>query len=272
MIVLATTLAAMIALEWRLTIVAVLLLPLFIIPAKRVGRKLQAITRDAMELNAGMNTQMTERFNVAGAQLVKLFGGHGRETDEFADKAGQVRDIGIRSAMYSRFFLVDVGLVGAIGTAAVYCLGGLHGHRRQHHDRHPRGAGRLLVARIYEPLTGLTNARVDVMTRVRELRAGLRGARRAQPRGRPPRSRPSSPTPQGRIEFDHVTFPYPTAGEGTIASLEAGGAGAGAPRRPPGGAARHRPHRRAGPDRGPGRSVRCRQVDPRRPSSPGSTT
>ncbi|MFZ4517410.1 MAG: ABC transporter ATP-binding protein [Microthrixaceae bacterium] len=219
-ITLGATLVAMIALDWRITLVAVLLLPLFLFPSKRVGRKLQGMTRDSMQLNAGMNAQMTERFGVAGAQLVKLFGDHDRETAEFGDKAGQVRDIGIRTAMYSRFFLVMMGLVGAIGTAAVYLLGGL---------QVINGAitiGTLvaltaLVVRIYDPLTSLTNARVDVMSafvsfeRVFEVLdspnpvADLTDAT-------------DLPHPAGRITFDHVSFRYPAAGEGTIASLETG--------------------------------------------------
>ncbi len=219
-ITLAITLAAMIALDWRITIVAVLLLPLFLVPSKRVGKKLQAMTRDSMQLNAGMNAQMTERFGVAGAQLVKLFGDHGRETDEFADKAGQVRDIGIRSAIYSRFFLVMMGLVGAIGTAAVYYLGGL----QVIDDNISIGtlvALTALVVRIYDPLTSLTNARVDVMS------AFVSFERVFEVLDSPnPVADAAEPTeltdPQGRIRFDHVTFSYPTAGEGTIASLEAG--------------------------------------------------
>ena len=219
-ITLGVTLVAMIYLDWRITIIAVLLLPLFLIPSKRVGKKLQAMTRDSMQLNAGMNAQMTERFGVAGAQLVKLFGDHGRETDEFAGKASQVRDIGIRSALYSRVFLVMMGLVGAIGTAAVYYLGGLqviNGNIK---------TGTLvalaaLVVRIYDPLTSLTNARVDVMSafvsfeRVFEvLDSPNPVADAAEP--------VELSDPQGRVQFDHVWFRYPSAGEGSIASLESG--------------------------------------------------
>ena len=123
-ITLGGTLIAMLLLEWRLTLIAVVILPVFVLPARRVGRNLQDITREGMNVNASMNNTMTERFNVAGALLVKLFGRHDAEATDFADRAGRVRDIGVRSAMYSRVFLVALTLVGAVGTALVYWLGG----------------------------------------------------------------------------------------------------------------------------------------------------
>ena len=162
-VVLSTTLVAMVALEWRLTALSLVVLPLFIIPAKRVGRKLQEISREQMGLNAEMNTQMTERFNVAGALLVKLFGRHNDEVGAFGRRAGRVRDIGIRSALYGRVFFVALGLVGALGAAAIYGVGAylvVDGDI----------SGGTLVAmaafvqRIYQPLTGLTNSRIEVMT------------------------------------------------------------------------------------------------------------
>ena len=109
------TLVVMLALEWRLTILTLLVLPAFIIPAKRMGRKLQVVTREGMQLNAGMNNTIAERFNVAGALVVKLFGRHDRERDAFSDRAGQVRDIGIKTAMYCRVLFVALGLVAAVG-------------------------------------------------------------------------------------------------------------------------------------------------------------
>src|SRR5439155_5345505 len=111
-------------LEWRLTLVALVLLPLFLLPAKRIGRQLQTITREGFNLNSEMNTTMTERFNVAGALLVKLFGRHDDEAAGFSRRAGRVRDIGVRSAMYGRVFFIALTLVGAVGTAAVYMIGG----------------------------------------------------------------------------------------------------------------------------------------------------
>ena len=144
-------------------LLALILLPLFVVPAKRVGRRLQDLTREQMDLNASMNTTMTERFNVAGALLVKLFGRHDAEARDFSARADGVRDIGVRSAVYGRTFFVALGLVGSLAAAAVYWIGGqlvISGALR---------VGTLValagfVTRIYGPLTSLTNARVDLMT------------------------------------------------------------------------------------------------------------
>ena len=162
-VVLVTTLIAMLALEWRLTLLALVVLPLFVLPARRVGRKLQQISRQQMQHNATMSTQMTERFNVAGAMLVKLFGDHRREDDAFERHAAGVRDTGISQAMYGRVFFVALGLVGAIGAAAIYGVGG---HLVVSGDLTPGTLVALaaLAPRVYQPLTGLTNARVDLMT------------------------------------------------------------------------------------------------------------
>ena len=220
-VVLTTTLGAMAALEWRLTLLSLVVLPIFIIPAKRVGKRLQIIARQQMEFNAQMNTQMTERFNVSGAMLVKLFGRHDREVNTFAKRAAGVRDTGIKAAMYGRVFLVALGLVGALGAAAVYGFGGQLAISRT------ISAGTLvllatLVSRIYQPLTGLTNARVDLMTafvsfeRVFEVLDA-------------PVAIVDSPTateltnPKGSVEFANVTFRYPAASAVSIASLEAPG-------------------------------------------------
>jgi len=218
-ITLITTLIAMAVLSWQLTILAILLLPLFLIPAKRVGKKLSAIARQGMNYNAEMNNQMTERFGVAGALLVKTYGRYEDERSQFSGRAAGVRDVGIRSAFYTRVFLATLGLVGAIGTAAVYYFGG------RSVIAGAMTAGTLvalaaLVVRIYEPLTSLTNARVDVMTafvsfeRVFEVldtsdtvadRPGAQELRAAT----------------GRIELDHVSFRYPVPDD-TVASLEGG--------------------------------------------------
>ena len=142
-ITLVTVVGAMAFLDWRLTLLSLVLLPLFILPAKRVGRRLQAITREQMDLNASMNATMTERFNVAGALLVKLFGRSDDESRSFAERADGVRDTGVRAALYGRVFFVALALVGAIGTAAVYWVGGLQvigGHAL---GGHARGARRL---------------------------------------------------------------------------------------------------------------------------------
>src|SRR6185369_14745457 len=105
---LVVTLTFMLVLEWRLTILTLLVLPAVVIPARRIGRKLQVVTRESMQLNAEMNNTVAERFNVAGALVVKLFGSHDRERDLFSDRAGRVRDIGIKSAMYSRILFVGL--------------------------------------------------------------------------------------------------------------------------------------------------------------------
>jgi len=219
-IVLITTLIAMFYLEWRLTLIGILVLPIFIIPAKRVGRRLSAITRRGFDLNAAMNTQMTERFNVSGALLVKLFGNRKRETKQFSDRAAEVRDIGIQSAMYSRTFLIALALVGAIGTALVYWIGG----QLVISDAITLGtlvALAALVTRIYEPLTALSSARVDIMTalvsfdrvfEVLDLRNSLDDKEGAI----------DLPPSKGAIEFDHVTFRYPSGAEESLASLEIG--------------------------------------------------
>jgi ATP-binding cassette subfamily B protein len=225
-VVLITTLAAMLALEWRLTLLALVVLPVFIFPAKRVGRKLQAISRENMNTNAEMNSQMAERFNVSGAQLVKLFGRSRDEVDLFSSRAARVRDTGIRSAMYGRVFFVALGLVGALGAAAIYGVGahlGVSGSIR---------VGTLvalatLVTRVYQPLTGLTNARVDLMT------AMVSFDRVFEVLDAPENivDRPGAldlVDPTGRIEFADVWFRYPAAAEVTVASLEAPSTVAGA--------------------------------------------
>ncbi len=220
-VVLVTTLAAMITLEWRLTLLSLIVLPIFIIPARRVGKRLQDIARQQMAFNAQMNTQMTERFNVAGAVLVKLFGRHRCEVDTFAKRAAGVRDTGIRSAMYGRVFFVALGLVGALGAVAVYGVGA-HFVVSKSISSGTLVALAAFVARIYQPLIGLTNARVDLMTsfvsfdRVFEVLDA-------------PVSIVDAPgaidlvNARGQIEFDHVTFRYPPAAQHSIPSLEAPG-------------------------------------------------
>jgi ATP-binding cassette subfamily B protein len=201
-------------------------LPLFLLPARRVGRRLQAITRESMQLNAAMNTTMNERFNVAGALLVMLFGRRDRELAGFADKAAGVRDIGVRSALYGQTFFVVLGLVGAVGTAAVYWFGA----RLVLEDQLRAGdvvALAALVTQVYGPLTALTNARVDIMTAF----VSFERVFEVLDFESPIRDRPGAVPlehPAGRIEFDHVGFRYPTADESTIASLTGGAAAVGA--------------------------------------------
>ena len=224
-VVLITTLTAMVVLEWRLTALSLVVLPLFIIPAKRVGIRLGGIAREQMELNAEMNTQMSERFNVAGAVIVKLFGRREREVDTFAGRAAGVRDKGIQSAVYGRVFFVALGFVGAVGAAAIYGIGA---HLVVNGDISDGTlvAMATLVARIYQPLTGLTNARVEVITafvsfdRVFEV---LDAPEAITDR----LGAVDLVSPRGDVEFDNVVFRYPAAAEVSIASLESAGVMAG---------------------------------------------
>jgi ATP-binding cassette, subfamily B, bacterial len=220
-VVLVTTLAAMLALEWRLTLLALIVLPLFVVPAKRVGRRLQAISRQQMDTNAEMNTQMAERFNVSGAQLVKLFGRSSDEVQTFARRAAQVRDTGVRSALYGRVFFVALGLVGALGGAAIYGIGALLVVEGS------ISAGTLvalaaLVTRLYQPLTGLTNARVDLMTAMVSFERVFEVLDAPETVSDHPGA-VDLVHPVGRLEFDDVWFRYPRAEDVTVPSLEATG-------------------------------------------------
>ena len=180
-----------------------------------------------MDLNAQMNTQMSERFNVAGAIIVKLFGRREREVATFADRAAGVRDTGIKSALYGRVFFVALGLVGAMGAAAIYGVGA-HMVVSGSISTGTLVAMAALVTRIYQPLTGLTNARVEVMTafvsfdRVFEvLDAPVAITDRA--------GAIDLVDPRGEIEFDGVVFRYPSAGATSVASLETPGGQLGDP-------------------------------------------
>ena len=218
---LVTTLAAMLVLEWRLTLLALVVLPLFVIPARRVGRRLQDISRQQMQHNAAMNTQMTERFNVAGALLVKLFGDDRRELASFQKHAGGVRDAGIRQALYGRVFFVALGLVAAIGAVAIYGVGG-HLVVSGSISTGTLVALAALVTRVVHAADGVDQRprRPDDVDG--QLRARLRGARRpggdrrAARRRRPPGSgrnaaraphhvrRRALPLPAGRPDLGAV--------------------------------------------------------------------
>ena len=229
------------------------------LPAKRVGRRLQDLTREQMDLNASMNTTMTERFGVAGAMLVKLFGRQDQEVDEFGDRAGRVRDIGVRTALYSRTFFIALGLVGAVGTALIYWVGG---------ELVISGAitiGTLValgayVTRIYAPLTSLTNARVDLMTAF----VSFDRVFEVLDTPNPIQDRPGAVDlvdPAGAVELDDVWFTLPRPAEASVASLETPGAlpdVRGGPAR----AARGLGRDRSGDHDGAGRTVGRRQVDP----------
>jgi ABC-type multidrug transport system fused ATPase/permease subunit len=156
-------LAVMITLAWQVTLLALVLLPIFVLPARRFGRRLADLRREAADLNAGMGTQMTERFSAPGATLVKLFGRPEEEAEEFGERAERVRDIGVRTAMVSRVFVTALSLVSALAQALVYGLGGWLAVT----GRIEAGTVvtlALLLTRLYTPMTALANARVDVMT------------------------------------------------------------------------------------------------------------
>jgi len=212
------TLAAMLLLSWQITLVALALLPIILLPARWVGRRIQALTRESYNLNAKMISMMTERFNVAGALLVKLFGEPLREIRSFEEKAGRVRDIGVTQAMYTRVFMAAILLTASLATALVYGWGGVLA-----------ADGALQVGtvvaltaylnRLYGPLTALSNVQVDIMTalisfdRVFEV-LDLKPMVADKP------GATAIPDGPATIEFDHIDFSYPKAEEVSLASLE----------------------------------------------------
>ena len=212
------TAAVMFSLSWQITALSLVLLPVFVLPSRRVGAKLQTITRESYGLNASMNATMTERFNDSGALLVKLFGRPGQESGSFADRAARVRDIGVVSAMYARMFFVALTLVAALAQALVYGLGGYYALTGRL-DAGTVVTLALLLSRLYGPLTALSNVRVDVMSAlvsfervfevldIRPMVADKPGAAALAPGAR-------------SIEFEDVHFSYPTAAEVSLASLE----------------------------------------------------
>jgi ATP-binding cassette subfamily B protein len=209
---------AMLVLSWQLTVVAILMLPIFLLPARILGRRLAAMTREQMQLNAEMSTGMTERFSVGGALLVTLFGLPSIENRDFGERAGRVRDLGIRIAMLGRVFFTALTLVAALATALVYGVGGNLAVR----ETLTVGTLLALVAllgRLYGPLTALSNIRVDVMTalisfervfEVLDLEPMIKDAPDAK----------DLPAGSASLEFEHVAFAYPTAEQVSLASLE----------------------------------------------------
>jgi ATP-binding cassette, subfamily B, bacterial len=214
----ALVLVAMFFLSWQITLVSLIILPVFVVPARRVGRRLSSITRESYGLNAQMNTTMTERFNVSGALLVKLFGRPKEERDAFESKAGRVRDIGVTQAMYARFFIAALTLTASLATALVYGWGGVQAAEGA------LSVGTIValaayLTRLYGPLTSLSNVQVDVMT------ALVSFDRVFEVLDLPPMidEKPDAvavPAGPARVEFDHVDFRYPTAEEVSLASLE----------------------------------------------------
>jgi ATP-binding cassette subfamily B protein len=213
-----TTLVTLFLLEWRITLLAMVLLPLFILPARRVGRTVAGITREGMNLNATMNATMTERFNVSGAWLVKLFGRPDDERDGFADSAGRVRDIGIRNALFSRTFVIALTLLGAIGTAVVYWVGGSLAINGTITIGTLASMG-VLIALLYGPLAQLTNARVDVMSAFVSFERVFEVLDAPNPVADAADAVDPHPV-QGHLALKGVSFRYPAANETSVASLE----------------------------------------------------
>ena len=217
-IALLLTLAVMLRLSWSITLLALVLLPLFVIPARRFGARLAHLEREAADHNAAMTTQMTERFNAPGATLVKLFGRPEAEQADFGQRAGRVAEIGVRTAMGQYVFMTALALVSALALALVYGLGGWLAVR----DRLDPGTVvtlALLLGQLYAPLTALASARVDAMTalvsfeRVFEV-LDLEPLITEKPDAV---ALPSGPV---SVEFDDVRFAYPSADKVSLASLE----------------------------------------------------
>jgi ATP-binding cassette subfamily B protein len=217
-VVLLLTLIVMLRLSWQITLLALILLPVFVLPARRMGNRLARMEREAAEHNAAMSSQMTERFSAPGATLVKLFGRPEHESAEFAARAARVRDIGVRTAMVQWVFVTALTLVSSLALALVYGLGGFFALR----DQLEPGAVvalALLLSRLYAPLTALASARLEVMSalvsfervfEVLDLKPLINEKR-------DPARVPDGPV---AVEFDDVRFAYPSAEKISLASLE----------------------------------------------------
>jgi ATP-binding cassette subfamily B protein len=219
-------LIAMFYYSWLVTVIALLLLPVFLVPARLVGRRLQRLTREGMQLDAAMGSTMTERFNVAGAMLVKLFGKPNSESQVFAGRAARVRDIGVVQAMYGSALFISLTLLASLATAVVYGVGGklvISGAFQ---------VGALvalagLLQRLYGPITSLSNVQVNVMTalvsfdrvfEVLDLKPLIEDRPGAVPLVLAGEGNGSGPAAD--VAFDHVSFRYPAASEVSLASLE----------------------------------------------------
>jgi len=221
-------LAAMFYYSWLVTVIALALVVMFLLPARFVGRRLQRLTRESMQLDAAMGSTMTERFNVAGAMLVKLFGKPEAESQVFAGRAAKVRDIGVVQAMYGGTLFIGLTLLASLATAVVYGVGGtlvIHGAFQI-------GALvtlALLLQRLYGPITSLSNVQVTVMTalvsfdrvfEVLDLKPLIEDRPGAVPLALATAQNGSAAEPAADIVFDHVSFRYPPASEVSLASLE----------------------------------------------------
>ena len=228
-------LAVMFIYSWQVTVVALVLIPIFLYPARRVGRRLQRLTRESMQLDAHMGSTMTERFNVAGAMLAKLYGRPADELDLFSGRAGRVRDIGVLTALWGSALVTGLALLATLSTSVVYGLGGeLVIHRAL--QLGAMVALATLLSRLYGPITSLSNVQVNVMTalvsfdRVFEVldlkpliaeRPGATALGAARQNGSSSAARGDWTTAGAPdIEFDDVSFRYPAASEVSLASLE----------------------------------------------------
>ncbi len=212
-------LVVMFILSWQITLVALVLLPIFLIPARFVGRKLGAMTREGYNLNAEMNMVMNERFNVSGAMLVKLFGRNDQEAEIFEKKAARVRDIGVAQALYARLFLVALTLTAALATAFAYGFGGVEAVNGTI-EVGTVVAMTAYLTRLYSPLTQLSNVNLDVMTTLVSFERVFEVLDLVPMIEERPDAR-SLPRGPATIEFDHVDFTYPSADDVSLASLEA---------------------------------------------------
>ncbi|MDF2709468.1 ABC transporter ATP-binding protein [Nonomuraea muscovyensis] len=217
-VTLVLALTVMIGISWQITLLALLLLPVFVLPARRMGVRIARLRREAADHNAAMGTQMTERFSAPGATLVKLFGRPAHESAEFAARARRVRDIGVRTAMAQSAFVTALTLVSALALALVYGLGGFYALRDQLEPGSVVALA-LLLTRLYSPLTALASARVDVMSalvsfeRVFEV-LDLKPLIQDKP------DAVRVPDGPAAVEFDDVRFAYPSADKVSLASLE----------------------------------------------------
>jgi len=223
----AFTLVTMLYLDWRITLFALALVPVYLLVSQRVGRVVQKIARRQMEMNAAMNAVMTERFNVSGALLVKLFGRPDDEAHQFSRRAGEVRDAGIRRSLVARTFAVALTAIAAAGTAGLYLFGG----RAVVLGTLSIGtvvAFAAYLQQLYSPISALSTTRVDILSALVSFERVFEILDTPLAISDPPGA-VALESPEGRIEVDDVWFRYPAAAGYTVASLEAEGmAGAGA--------------------------------------------
>ena len=210
--------ATMLTLSWQITLVSLVLLPVFLLPTKWVGRKLQGYTRQSFDINAQMSANMTERFNVSGALLVSLYGDAKTEKDEFALKARRVADIGISIAMLNRIFFIALTSIAAVATAIAYGIGG-HLAISEELTVGTLLAITALLARLYGPLTALSNVRVDVMSALVSFERVFE-VLDLQPMVVDSKNAIELNTDKPELKFENVSFSYPKAEEISLASLE----------------------------------------------------